>query len=67
VAWLWEDEVRGMNDPLPTRQARLDIPGPVTMYAIPTTSDAYETVRLEGGPDGLVVELSPEPVLLQEG
>ena len=67
VAWLWEDEVRGMNDPLPTRQAHLDIPGPVTMYTIPTTSDAYETVRLEGGPDGLVVELSPEPVLLQEG
>jgi hypothetical protein len=66
VAWLWEDEVRGMNDPLPTQEVRLDIAGPVTMYTIPTTGDAYETVPLEGGPNGLVVQLSPEPVLFQE-
>jgi len=67
VAWLWEDEVRGMNDPLPTRRVRLDITGPVTMYTIPTTGDSYETAQLPGGPAGIVVELSPEPVLLQEG
>jgi len=67
VAWLWEDEVRGMNDPLPTREVRLDIPGPVTVYTIPTTADgSYETLHLEGSPDGIVVELSPEPILLQE-
>jgi len=66
VAWLWEDEVRGMNDPLPTRQVRLDITGPVTMYTIPTTGDSYETVQIEAGPMGIVVELSPEPVLFQE-
>jgi len=65
VAWLAEDEVRGMDDPLPTRQVRLGITGPVTMYTIPTTGDDYETRSLTGDQDGLIIELSPEPVLLQ--
>ncbi|RMG52506.1 MAG: hypothetical protein D6723_08610 [Acidobacteria bacterium] len=66
VAWLWEDEVRGMNDPLPAREVRLPIRGPVTMYTIPTSGDHYRTVPLDGSPSGLAVELTPEPVLFQE-
>jgi len=67
VAWVWDDPVRGMDDPLNTKTVRLDIFGPVTMYTIPTTMDgSYETTQLEGGPEGLVVELSSEPIILQE-
>ncbi len=66
VTWLAEETVRPLGTPLPKQQVRLDIPGPVTLYTIPTTGADYEVVRLEGGPDGLTLELSPEPVLLVE-
>ena len=66
VAWLKEDTTRPLGTPLPRQQVRLDIPGPITLYTIPTTGPDYETIRLEPGPDGLVLELGPEPVLLEE-
>jgi len=67
VAWLWEDEVRGLNDPLPKREVHLPLSGPVTLYTIPTEGASYETLELSGSPSGLTLELSPEPVLLEEG
>jgi len=64
VAWLAEETVRPLGAPLPKREVRLSIPGPVTLYTIPTTGADYQTKRLESGPDGFTLELSPEPVLL---
>ncbi|MEW5941018.1 MAG: hypothetical protein AB1750_15230, partial [Chloroflexota bacterium] len=67
AAWLAESETRGMNDALPTRQVTLQgITGRVTVYTIPTTGPDYQTAQMEGGPQGLLVTLSPEPVIIQE-
>lgn len=67
VAWLAESETRGMNDPLPTRQATLQgLTGEVTVYTIPTVGSDYQTSQMTGSPQGLLITLSAEPIIIQE-
>jgi len=67
VAWLAEDRLRGLDDPLPKRRVTLKaVHGPVRLQPVPTTSQLPQATRLTGtGP--VTVDLTPTPLILEKG
>ena len=66
VAWLTEEKVRGLDDPLPVKRVLLrGLTGPVTVWTTPTTGRAKRGKRRGKSGEEVVVELSPTPLLVQ--
>lgn len=64
VAWLAEERLRGLSEPLPTRRVRLaPVTLPVTLYQTPTTTQ-MPPARQIAGTGALTVELDPTPLIL---
>lgn len=67
VAWLEEERVRGLDDPLPARPVRLPgVTGVQRVRAVPTTSDRAEEVPFEAGTAWLGLTLGPTPVIVEQ-
>jgi len=67
VAWLAEEALRGLDHPLAKRRVTLrSVQGPVRVQTAPTTSRSPKTTRLTGtGP--ATVDLTPTPVIMEQG
>jgi len=67
VAWLAEDTLRGLDDPLPKRRVTLrSVQGPVRVQPAPTTSQLPQATRFTG-PGPLTVDLTPTPLIIERG
>lgn len=64
--WLHEDRVRSMTDPLPSKKVSLkDIKGPTRTWEIPLTSRDAIFADRKGSPSGLMLDLTPTPILVE--
>lgn len=66
VAWLAEDTLRGLDDPLPRRRVTLkSVQGRVRVQSAPTTSHSPKPTRFTGaGP--VTVDLTPTPLIIEK-
>ncbi|MDQ7823444.1 MAG: hypothetical protein RDV48_11660 [Candidatus Eremiobacteraeota bacterium] len=66
AAWLREEKVRPLSDPLPAKKVLLKgVRNARELWEIPTTSQEASPAKLEGGGKELIIELTPTPVIIE--